>query len=319
MPKIFKLIRRNGTSRQGKRKKLRLTETMEHPESKSKAWAPIAAIVLIIFMFLSGLFAPKGWNWALVMIFMIVFITAIGKLITGRFSGVFINEHYIMSLSRFQLVIWTLIVLSAFLTIALERINAGVPDPLAIALPTQLWALLGISTTSLVGSPVILSTKLSKTPTKAVKDKAALLFAKTLSARDIEAAEQADSTKFKELKTIADKKKATADGIIEKGIERSGIRNFNVKFKDAEFSNMFTGDELANKGLIDIAKVQMFFFTIVIAFSYMVLLVNLIMTAEPAGLNGFPELSDGVVALLGISSAGYLTNKAPDKTKTKTD
>jgi hypothetical protein len=36
---------------------------------------------------------------------------------------------------------------------------------LAIALPEQLWTLLGISTVSLVGSPLILSTKLPKEPT----------------------------------------------------------------------------------------------------------------------------------------------------------
>jgi len=52
---------------------------------------------------------------------------------------------------------------------------------------------------------------------------------------------------------------------------------------------MFTGDEIANKGLVDVTKVQMFFFTLIIAFSYMVLLVNLIMTAEPIGLGGFPH------------------------------
>jgi flagellar biosynthesis component FlhA len=64
------------------------------------------------------------------------------------------------------------------------------------------------------------------------------------------------------------------------------------------------------------AKVQMFFFTLIIAFSYMVLLVNLIMTKDATELNSFPELSDGLVALLGISAAGYLANKPGDKTKT---
>lgn len=267
-------------------------------ESKSIVWLSTVSILMMIAIFLSGYFAPKGWNWALVISFMIVFIALIGKLITGRFSGIFIDERNKMTLSRFQLVIWTLIVLSAFLAIALERVKAGAPDPLAIALPTQLWALLGISTTSLVGSPLIKSTKVQKMPTKDAINKAAQLFIK------------------KENPAKGDTEK-TREDIIRENAKTFGILDINEKFKDAKFSNMFTGDELANSGFIDMAKVQMFFFTLIIAFSYMVLLVNLIMTAEPAGLNSFPALSDGLVALLGISSAGYLTNKAVDHTKTE--
>lgn len=265
-------------------------------ESKSIVWLSTVSILMMIAIFLSGYFAPKGWNWTLVIFFMIVFIALIGKLITGRFSGIFIDERNKMTLSRFQLVIWTLIVLSAFLTIALERVKAGAPDPLVITLPTQLWALLGISTTALVGSPLIRSTKVQKTPTQGAINKAAQLFSKK------------DPDK-------RDTKKA--EDIIRENAKTFGILDINEKFKDAKFSDMFTGDELANSGLIDMAKVQMFFFTLIIAFSYMVLLVNLIMTTEPAGLNSFPALSDGLVALLGISSAGYLTNKAVDHTKTE--
>lgn len=275
---------------------------MGHPESESLVWLPIVSILVIMAIFLSGLFAPKGWNWALVMFFMIVFIALLGRLITGRFSGVFINERYKMSLSRFQLVIWTLIVLSAFLTVALERVSAGVPDPLAIALPTQLWALLGISTTSLVGSPLILSTKVQKEPTPEVIKKAAQMRVPAL---------------VKEEKGQEERERARAEAVISNSVKTFGILDSDEKPKDAKFSNMFTGDELGNRDIIDLAKVQMLFFTLIIAFSYMILLVNLIITAEPAGLNSFPELSDGLVALLGISSAGYLTNKAPDHTQTK--
>jgi hypothetical protein len=287
---------------------------------------------MIIAIFSSGLFLPKGWNWALVMLFMIVFIALIGWLITGRFSGIFINERYKMTLSRFQLVVWTIIVLSAFLTIALERINVGSPTPLDIELPPQLWVLLGISTASLVGSPLILSAKVQKAPTPTAQDNAAKLLVRARALTDpkirstLAAAEKikADEKKpgFRALtneestiKTAADQIKADAKQDIEKNADANGILDSNKNFGDANFSEMFTGDEIANKGLIDMAKVQMFFFTLIIAFSYMVLLVDLIMTADPVGLNSFPALSDGLVALLGISSAGYLTSKVSDKTQ----
>lgn len=258
----------------------------------------VLSVLMVVFIFLFGFFLPKGLNWGAAMLFMVVFIALIGQLITGRVSGIFINERFKMTLSRFQLVIWTLIVLSAFLAIALERVRAGVVDPLAIELPPQLWELLGISTVSLVGSPLIQGTKVQKEPTPEAIKKAALLYVR-----------QEKNAKYRTLEKQTD--------IINENVKTCGILDCNKEIGDAKFSDMFTGDEVANKGLVDMAKVQMFFFTLIIAFSYMVLLANLIMTAEPAALGSFPALTDSVVALLGISSAGYLTSKVPDKTKTK--
>jgi hypothetical protein len=319
------------------------------------------SIISIVAIFVAGLVMPKGLNWFFVMFFMICFIALIGWLRTGRLSGIFINERNLMSLSRFQLVLWTLIVLSAFLTIALARVSESVADPgsitdpLAIALPEQLWTLLGISTASLVGSPLILSTKLTKEPTtpeeKAFIAKKVAKFdrenAETIAAnfvgikrekmRDVNFAERIveNTTLDAELKTLAKGQTGNEDTAkmlaLEKqrkeivarvkrigaDAERNGTLNFNEDVKDASFSDLFKGDEKANSDHIDMAKVQMFFFTLIIAFSYMVLLVTLIMTEDAAELSSFPELSDGLVALLGISTAGYLTNKPVDKTKTK--
>jgi len=304
------------------------------------------SIISIVAIFVVGLVVPKGLNWFFVMFFMICFIVSIGWLRTGRLSGIFINERNLMSLSRFQLVLWTLIVLSAFLTIALARISASVADPtaiadpLAIALPEQLWTLLGISTASLVGSPLILSTKVQKEPTpkqqegfiakkvaKFDKENAKIIAANFIKGKklpdeqfrekifenttiqneinsladrkkEVEARLQtlAQSKKRKattanklELKNIQakeleleEKKENIAVGVkkIRDGAESSGILNYNVDIKDASFSDLFQGDEEANCKHIDMAKVQMFFFTLIIAFSYMVLLVNLILTSD---------------------------------------
>jgi hypothetical protein len=304
---------------------------METPKSKSPVWVSMASILMIIAIFLFGLYAPRGWNWAIVMFLMIVFISLIGWLITGRFSGIFINERNKMTLSRFQLVIWTLIVLSAFLTIALERISAGVGSPLDIAIPQQLWALLGISTTSLVGSPLILSTKIPKKLTKSDSREEAIKLIKKENDHNklniLSAAEDAKATVAKATTTTIDQAKADAAGKVaaaehliaqkEEIVKKFGILASNEKPEDAKFSDMFTGDEKGNNDFVDMAKVQMFLFTLIIAFSYMVLLINLIMTTKPSDLNSFPVLTDSVVALLGISSAGYLTNKTYDKTPTQ--
>jgi len=296
-------------------------------------------IILCIFIASSAqvFFPPiRGWNWIIVLLLMIAFVILLGKEINGRYGGIFINERFRMSLSRFQLVIWTLIVLSAFITIALERVVAGVADPLAIALPTQLWALLGISTASLVGSPLILSTKKTKKPNPEAIDKIAQSAADadpaiSLSAIE-EATEKIEEAKLiytlgsKELKDaeaslnkIKTKRQETIDEAklnIQKNSRAFGILASESDVNKAELSNLFTGDEIQNSKVIDMAKVQQFFFTIIIAFTYAFLLATMIWTTDPIELTSFPELSDGLVALLGISSGGYITSKAIVHTKT---
>lgn len=61
-----------------------------------------------------------------------------------------------ISLSRFQMLVWTVLVLSAYGTLAVTR--AAELDPLTaldVEIPQTVWVLMGISTTSLVGSPLI--------------------------------------------------------------------------------------------------------------------------------------------------------------------
>jgi len=184
-----------------------------------------------------------------------------------------------MSLSRFQLVLWTLIILSAFLTIALSRIAANATvNPLNIAMQPELWALLGISTASLVGTPLLNGEKRQKEPDK------------------------------KENKFPTDS-----------NMENVGIVAVNKDSKYAAFSDMFKGDELTTANNINMAKVQMFFFTIIVALSYAALLYVLISWPKilMAPSVTFPLLTPAIIAILGISHAGYLVNKATDQTAIK--
>lgn len=250
----------------------------------STGWLVLILILMIVFIILAGLWAPKGINWVIVAGSMLVFVISLGLHICGRPMGIFIDERNEMSLSRFQLVIWTLIILSAFVTIALERVSAEALDPLAIELPWQLWALMGISTTSLIGSPLIKSTKKRKTPDAQAKERAA-------------------------------KSRGTQPEDVEE--TREGTLYVNKSIADAEFSDIFKGEEIANSPQIDMAKVQMFFFTLVAALSYVVILFHQIVTEEPDALVSFPELPEGLIAILAISHAGYLGNKIVDHTKTE--
>jgi len=251
----------------------------------SPRWVALISSLVVAGIYISGWFFSPGWNWLFIVLLMFVFLIMLGIRTSGRPAGILINERKIMSLSRFQLVLWTLIILSAYATMSLMRIKASVPDPLGIAIDWRLWALMGISTASLVGTPLVYSTKARKEPAddKPIKD-AAVSFGE-------------------------DEKQVNKN--------REGVLYGNENISDAAFTDMFEGDELKNTAFIDMAKVQMFFFSLIAALSYVVLILDIIVSKTPKELASLPVLPEGLIAILGISHAGYLTNKTTDHTKVK--
>jgi hypothetical protein len=243
------------------------------------SWVLVSCVVVPLLVLVSAAFAPVGGGLRLILTaaLLAVFLLVLGVAISGRPLGVIINQRNLMSLSALQSVMWTVIVVAAYATMALTRVREGISDPLAIQVPTQLWMLLGISATALVGTPLILSTKTQKIPDP----------------KRIEATAQA-------LKTETSHE-------IDKN--RIGTLYSNASIADAQFTDIFQGDEVGNTAHIDLAKVQMFFFTLLIALSYFAATVALI---GGGNTNSLPQLEQGAVALLGISQGGYLLSKTAD-------
>lgn len=245
-------------------------------------------------MIVSGYYVKTPNNWILVILSMLSIIMAVGALVNGRLAGVLIDERNQMSLSRLQIILWTMLILSGFFTIALARIAAKTQDPLNIAMDVNLWVLMGISTTSLVGSPLLLSLKEDKEPTGGEKRR----LSQKLELRN------------------------------DLSVVNVGMVPRKAKPDDAEFADMFRGDETATLLSVNMAKVQMFLFTIIAVFAYAASLYlfmanqnNILMNSiidETTGIQGItlPILNTALIAIIGISHAGYLTNKATDQTKT---
>jgi len=219
---------------------------------------------------------PSGRYWIVGLLIMCAFVLYLGKWICGRPLGILVTERNLMSLSRLQMILWTLVILSAYLTMVMQRIHAGVSDPLNLAMEWRLWALMGISTASLVGSPLLLQSKKSQDPPPATVDKAAQVL-------------QEDKASIQE--------------------NRQGRLYSNTDPKDARFTDIFEGDDVGNTAYIDPAKLQMFLFTLVVAGSYGYQIFRVMSNAHSAGDLAMPPVSDGMVALLGISHAGYLGSK----------
>ncbi len=216
--------------------------------------------------------------WALTAALMLLFIIATGQTIIGRWAGILIDDRNVISLSRFQMTVWTVILLSAYVTAALYNIYTGVDEPLAIGILKELWLAMGISTASLVGTPMILAPKKAKMAS--------------------EPELQATLTQL------------AREGQPPSNTKAVGQVIGNTSPSLASWSDMFTGDETSNGAHVDLAKVQMFFFTLAITVSYCFALWRTFRYAQPDGITQFPALDESTLALLGISHSGYLVNKA---------
>lgn len=202
----------------------------------------------------------NSWIAVMGLILACFLITADGT--TGRAIGVLIDDRNKVSLSRFQMVIWTMLIMSAIAVIFVWRATDNAATSTAITLDPQLIALMGISTTSLVGSPFI--------------------------------KKRQGGVKLTVLNAA--------------GGARAGELVHNDDFSHASWADMFMGEKSDDHTILDLGKVQMFLFTILLVVTYGYAIYELL--AQPTVPDTLPDVGDMMVALLGISHGGYLINKA---------
>ncbi len=252
------------------------------------SWHTWGLLLIVAAIVSSGLLIPSHsrlWAWLATLALLIAFATIAGQGITGCWSGLLIDERNMMSLSRLQMFLWTALVLSAFLTAALSNIASKQTDPLAIAVPVELWALLGISTTSLVATPLVLNSK------------------KTAALSEAEATQQKS-----DLAQIASQRKQTGKAGCDVVSHQGKLVRYS-RPEYAHFSDMFKGDEVATGAHLDLSKVQMFYFTLILVLAYAVALGTMF-AASSGSITTFPAVDASMVALLGISHAGHLVRQA---------
>jgi hypothetical protein len=127
---------------------------------------PFLAAVIIIVMFIfpaffldiAGALGLFGISLAL----MIISLATIGYSIMEARWGLLIDGRNKVSLSKLQMVLWTIVVISGLLAATVFNLANGVKSPLDIVIPPDLWFLMGITTVALVGSPIIKSEKQEK-------------------------------------------------------------------------------------------------------------------------------------------------------------
>jgi hypothetical protein len=248
-------------------------------------WHTLSLLVIIVGVLIGGWLIARVsplWAWIAVMILLTAFLSIAGKGVTGFWWGALIDDRNMMSLSRLQIILWTIVVLSGFLAAAMTNIAADTgQSPLAIQVPQQLWLLMGISTTSLVASPLIRSTKRAGVPSR-------------------QQAEAGFRAMAQQRGISVDR---ASDFVTARGVEVAYRRP-----ELAEWPDLVKGEEVGNFTYLDLGKVQNLFFTLVLIIAYAVALGSRL--ADGGFIGSLPPLDTGMVTLLGISHAGYLIYKA---------
>ncbi len=223
--------------------------------------------------------AGRASTWFGVLGLMAAFAVITGHGITGLWRGILIDGRNRMSLSRLQMLSWTLVVLSALLTAALTNMSVpelGWSSPMNIDIPSQLWVVMGISTASLVGAPAILSTKRDRKPNP------------------------------QELRQTVSELSKQGYKKVDRKVESVLMRNTDPRA--ASWGELLKGEESGNAANVDLGKLQMFFFTFILVVGYAAAIGA--MFRDPGAIVGLPSVGDGMNTLLGISHTGYLANKA---------
>lgn len=312
--------------------------------------------------------------WIITILIMVILLALAGHEINGQWFGILIDTRNKFSLSRLQITLWTIIVLSAYLTMAIIRVSAMVSETsplnqqqaLDIRFPEELILAMGISAASFAGSNLINSNKKSKqVKIESKSTPEAALVRRNQAKRDFDDAEgqlslfvQAESNRKQELdgaiqslaaalddnaRQLAEKVKSRAEMLYnaavqdkEKAVldrdsknkalqtaerdltditEAQGLLHKNATPAEASWADLFRGEEISNYQLVEMSKVQMLFFTVVVIFTYVAVLAKMLGNAQalllPASID-LPAFSQSLNALLGISHGTYLSVKTID-------
>ncbi|HET9137942.1 hypothetical protein [Actinophytocola sp.] len=274
------------------------------PKAGKAYWA-VLLILIPPLAIVAAWFLLPIWAWLAVLALLMLFLAIVGKQVVGLSRGAVVDLRNKVSLSRFQTVLWTVLIVSAFFVAAVHNVRGGQADPLGITIPPELWILLGVSVTSLVGAGLIKQEKARSTPNR---ESAELALTKA------HLTEESDT-----LVKVGDYSVAAADEAEAKStggrIMAKGVLAVNDSPQQSSWLDLFRSEEVGGIGRLDLGKIQMFYFTLIIVGSYAVA-VGSALAAVSAKITALPGISEGAIALLGISHATYLTTKTVSSTST---
>ncbi|HEV3479705.1 MAG TPA: hypothetical protein VG144_09680 [Gaiellaceae bacterium] len=220
------------------------------------------------------------WSFLILAALLAALTSSVGLGLTGRLDGALMDHRYRISLAQLQIAVWTFVVLGAWgaAVFANLGINEG-SSAFEVSIPSELWLALGISATTFGGAKLIQARDAATPPVRPPP--------------------AAEVTLIKRGESLA-RWEARGKLLTHRGPS------------DANWGDLFAADGTDAGAVPDISKIQMFFFTIVLAFGYGVACVDLFATHSSGAISGLPPLNEAFVIILGISQGSYLVKKTVD-------
>jgi hypothetical protein len=199
----------------------------------------------------------------------------------GKWYGILVDSRHRFSLTHFQIVVWTIIILSLIFGVFTAKAFGKVSDPLNFEIPSELLILMGISATSTVLSSTIKSQKNGRVTT-----------------RSLAMGEDDYQPKFYQMFMVEEGNPEDIDKLIDPTKFQNFLITFLLaiafvvsalnSFGDLEYELQKAAKELGET----LSKREIF-----------------------EAITALPGISDNntLLTLLGISHAGYITGKIPDK------
>jgi hypothetical protein len=241
------------------------------------------ACIVVIFWLNSAWAAADAWLWGAypaTALLMLGAIVCIGVTLNRRVAGLIIDNRNRMSLSKLQMLAWTVVVVSALTVSAAYNLRNGFPaggNPLQIGIPSELLFAMGIAAASFVATPTVLALKAQETPTAA-------------DVSDAQAAVKAGAT-----------------------LQAVGKVHGRSDPAAAEWADLFRGDEVGTADTPDLSKIQQFAITLLLLGIYSGQVIQHFLWLSPkvtTGITTLPLLGSQFIVLMGISHASYLVYKA---------
>jgi len=235
---------------------------------------------------------PETWLITLALIAVVLGLA--GYAAHQRWDGIFIDRENRVSLARFQLIVWTLLLVSALLTAGLNNaVKPPAPSPLAIRIPPKIWALLGLGAFTAVSAPAIAEGLRIPAANVAVACPPG-------GPGGTVGSSAADRRVSAELDAFQTSQNLSARPCFD---GRVLVKNSPA---DARWSDLVLGDYQGFR-YVDVSKLQQLAFTLLLISVYGMALRVRMAGTDP--IQEFPDVDTGFVALLALSHGAYLADK----------
>jgi len=214
-------------------------------------------------------------QWLSTLILLVGLCVAAGYLVNTRIDGILIDDRNRISLERMQWSTWLIVLFSGYFVEAVWNTSHGGNFP---SMQKELLALLGIISGSPVLSNLIVDTKKRGTVTVGAKSQV--------------------SQQLAEGDTPA----------------RMGLMDANNESNEASWADLYLGEEVANRYVVDVSRLQKVVITVLLVLTYAGWLWHDFEKPPVAGFSDMPPVGETFVWLVGLSHASYLASKATPKT-----